>query len=111
MDNVQLTRKSYSKTPYPDVIDTQFKELVDPNTLNQSAVFTISDFFDQYQKLFFEIPIKGDINSHEYLVKKSGDYIGETFQTDQVQALVDEINDLRKQLLNANQTIIDSTIK
>lgn len=111
MDNIQLTKKAYSKIPYPNVVNTQFKELIDPNSLNQPPVFTVSDFFDQYQKLFFEIPIQEDINSHEYLVKKSGEYIGETFQTDQVQALVDEINDLRKQLLDANQSIIDLTTK
>lgn len=111
MDNVHLTKKSYGKNPYSNVVDIQFKELVDQTTLNEPLPFTVSDFFDQYQKLFFEIPLQGDINSHEYLVKKSGEYLGETFQTDQVQALVDEINDLRKQLLDANQSILDLTFK
>jgi len=106
---VQISKKEYNKIPYPNVINTNFSQLVDPTTLNQPPSVTVEQFFDNYNTLFFEIPLQGDINSHTYLVQRSGDYLGETFQTNELQVLLDEINDLRQQLLDANTTILNLT--
>ena len=59
--------------------------------------------------MFYEIPVSGDINSHEYLVARSSEYIGVTAQNDEVNSLLDEINQLRQELLDANKTILDLT--
>ena len=55
--------------------------------------------------MFYEIPIEGDINSHAYLVARSSEYIGVTAQNDEINGLLEEINSLRQELLDANKTI------
>ena len=45
----------------------------------------------------------GEVNSHEYLVKRSGEYLGGGVVSDTERAYIDEINSLRQQLLEANQ--------
>jgi hypothetical protein len=67
---------------------------------------TIPEFFAEYDKLFFEIPQKG-AGSHDEIVKRSSAYIGVTGQSEQIQALLDEINELRSQLLSAQQEIVN----
>jgi len=105
-EQVNLTKQIYGTTAYTRVIDTTFTELVAPSAPEQSVV-TVDDFFNYYEQLFFQIPVTGDTSSHEYLVKKSGEYVGGQVITDNEQALIDEINSLRQQLLVANQTIVD----
>ena len=46
-------------------------------------------------------------SSHDELVKRSSTYIGTTGQSEQIQALLDEINELRAQLLSAQQEIVN----
>lgn len=110
VEQVNLIKPVYGTATYTRVIDTQFKELVAPAEPVEEEV-TVDRFFELYDELFFQIPITGDINSHEYLVKRSGEYIGGEIITDNERALIDEINSLRQQLLQANQSIVDiSTI-
>jgi hypothetical protein len=60
-----------------------------------------------YEDLYFQIPAEGETNSHEYLIRRSS----EIFQLGQditnLQPLLDEIGDLRIQLLEANNRIFD----
>lgn len=106
---VQLTKKVYGRGLYPQVIDTTFSQLVPPSSSVIDNALTVPDFFAAYENLFYEIPAFGDINSHEYLVARSSEYIGATTQNDEVNALLDEINQLRQDLLDANKTILDLT--
>jgi hypothetical protein len=105
---VQLTKKVFGKGLYPQVIDTQFSQLVPPTASAPNAL-TIPEFFEAYDNLFYEIPIEGDINSHAYLVARSSEYIGVTAQNDEINGLLEEINSLRQELLDANKTILDLT--
>ena len=57
-----------------------------------------------YNQLFFEIPVSGSINSHTYLVETSQQYIGGSVLDAEKQALIEEINSLRQQILDINQT-------
>lgn len=105
---VQLTKKVYGRGLYPQVVDTKFNQLIPP--VDQApASLTVPEFFEAYENLFYEIPVSGDINSHEYLVARSSEYIGVTAQNDEVNSLLDEINQLRQELLDANKTILDLT--
>jgi uncharacterized protein YdbL (DUF1318 family) len=47
------------------------------------------------------------VNSHKYLIQKSTDYVGALQQSSEVQALLAEINQLRQEVNDANQTIAD----
>jgi hypothetical protein len=59
--------------------------------------------------LFFDIPKFGETNSHEYLIKTSQEYIGTSaLVNDEIQALVDEITELRQENLDLQQQLLSS---
>lgn len=101
-ERVDLEKQVYSKSEYTKIIDTSFSELgVEsiPDQLNTAP--TVADFFIQYNNLFYDIPAEGDINSHQYLVETSGEYIGFDKDNDLINALQQEITQLRRDLLAA----------
>jgi hypothetical protein len=108
--SVSLNKKIYGKNTYKNVIDTEFKELVPPTLESENAI-TVDQLFQAYNELFFQIPKTGNTNSHEYLIKQSSEYIGFEQNSDDIEALLQEINQLRKDLLDANQKIVDLTSK
>jgi hypothetical protein len=110
MEKVNLNKKVYSKTQYPRVIDTSFSQLIKPadQTLIDTPTISVDEFFIYYNQLFFDIPKFGETNSHEYLVRTSGEYIN-IDQTDAtIQALLAEIDLLREENLQLNQDLIQS---
>ena len=60
-----------------------------------------------YNQLFYEIPEEGETNSHEYLIKTSGDYIAFDQVNDEISALQDEIATLREELLSTQQELVN----
>jgi len=107
---VNLTKEVYGRNTYVRVVDTSFKELYKPTIIPApSTQLTVEQFFDYYDTLFFEIPAMGEVNSHEYLVKRSTDYLGGNVLSDNEKAYIDEINSLRQQLLEANQNYLSLT--
>jgi hypothetical protein len=110
MEKVNLNKKVYSKTQYPRVIDTSFSQLIKPvdQTSIDTPTISVDEFFTYYNQLFFDIPKFGETNSHEYLVRTSGEYIN-IDQTDAtIQALLAEIDLLREENLQLNQDLIQS---
>ena len=67
-------------------------------------------FFNFYNTLFYDIPVEGDINSHTYLVKTSGEYIGFNENSEDIQVLLDEITSLQQENLVLNQRILELEI-
>jgi len=113
MEQINLNKQVYDKNQYQKVIDTSFTQLVNvSSSLSASLpVISVDQFFQYYQDLFYIIPKLGDINSHEYLIKTSTDYIGTSQQTnDTIQALVEEVTSLRQENLNFQQQIISGSI-
>ena len=109
MSQILVQKTVFNKDTYDRVVDTQFSQLINPNDLNESPVFTIDDFFELYDQLFFQIPKEGDSNSHQYVLQREADYLGISISQDDVQALSNEITSLRQQVLDAQQTINDLT--
>lgn len=103
---VQLLKTVYGANTYPKVIDTSFKELVNPQTDSIEVSLSVDDFFQQYERLFFDIPISGSINSHSYMVERSTQYIGGNVEDEEKRALIEEINSLRQQLIDLGQTYL-----
>jgi hypothetical protein len=113
MEQIALNKIVYNKNQYTKVIDTSFTQLVNvTSSLTQSApLISVDQFFQYYQDLFYQIPKLGDINSHQYLVTTSGAYIGSTNPTDDtIQALIEEITQLRQENLDLQQQIISGSI-
>jgi hypothetical protein len=105
MANYPLNKTVFNKQNYETTIDTSFSQVsVPPPPL--ADTITVAEFFDLYNTLFYDIPTNGNTNSHEYLVKTSGDYINFDQTNEDVQLLLDEITTLRQDLLTANQQII-----
>ena len=111
---ITLQKQVYDKNQYQKVIDTSFTQLVQPvTTPTGSTLPTVDQFFTYYNQLFFDIPKFGEVNSHEYLIQTSQEYIGPSnIINDEIQALIDEVTELRQENLELQQqllTIVQNT--
>lgn len=105
--NSLLNKQVFVKNDFYNTVDTNFSQLVEqpPNIIFDVNLASVEDFFELYNKLFFEIPKEGTTNSHEFIVKESGDYIGSSQNNEETQALLEEINSLRQENLELINTI------
>ena len=109
MSQISVQKTVFNKDTYGRVIDTQFRQLINQDVVDETPSFTIDDFFQLYEDLFYQIPKEGDTNSHQYILQKEADYLGISISQDDVQALLDEITLLRQQVLETQQTVNDLT--
>jgi hypothetical protein len=109
-EQYNLSREVFPKSQYQNTIDTSFSQLITPvSEVTASTLPTVDQFFDYYNQLFFDIPKLGETNSHEYLIKTSAEYIGETpTNNSEIQALLEEITELRGQVLSLSQQLAQS---
>ena len=102
--SVSFSTTSYDKNSYNKVIDTSFTQLGVKTINEQLAVQpTTNEFFSMYNDMFYEIPELGATNSHEYLIKKSSEYVGFEANQEEIIALQAEIAQLRTDLLDAQK--------
>jgi FtsZ-binding cell division protein ZapB len=104
---VNLTKKAYNKNQYPKVIDTEFTQLLRTQvSLPEISIEErISIFFLEYEDLFYDITPLGEFKTHEYIVKKSGDYIGNSIIDDTIAELIAEVTQLREENLELQQEL------
>lgn len=111
-EQISIVKTSFNKNSYEKVVDTSFSQLTQPTVdTTPDQPISVQQFFTYYQQLFFIIPKFGEVNSHEYLIKASTDYIGATADTndDLIQSLLEEINQLRQENLDLQQNVLDLT--
>ena len=97
---VDTKKKVFNKAQYPKTINTQFSQLgITPINDSIAQTPTVEEFFSLYDELFYEIPALGTTNSHEYLVKTSGEYINFEENNEIIEALQQEITQLREENL------------
>jgi len=108
MEKIKIKKESFPKQKYPTIINTEFSQLINPSPQVEN-VLTVDEFFELYDDLFFQIPIDGEIGSHKELIKRSTEYVGETQNTEEIDLLLEEINQLRLELLEARQLIDELT--
>jgi len=111
MSQIPVQKTVFNKDTYSRVVDTQFSQLLNQGAEDETLSFTVDDFFQLYDEVFYQIPKEGDINSHQYILQREADYLGISISQDDVQALLNEITSLRQQVLEAQQTINDLTKK
>jgi len=111
MEQITLNKSVFEKRQYEKVIDTSFTQLVQPAVTSSVVApsISIAEFFTNYQTLFFEIPKYGAVNSHEYLIKTSQEYAGNFNNDDTIQALIEEVTQLRQENLDLQQQILNTT--
>ena len=99
---LDLVKEVFNKAEYVKTIDTSFNEFGNVTITEELQTQpTVEEFFGLYNSLFYDIPALGETNSHQYLVKTSGEYINFNEVNDEIQALQAEIAQLRSDLLNA----------
>lgn len=99
---VDTKKQVFNKDEYEKTINTRFNDLgVTSITDDIAETNTVEDFFQMYNELFYEIPLLGD-NSHEFLVKTSGEYINFDQNSEIIEALQQEITALREESLQLN---------
>ena len=104
---VQLKKTVYDSVKLSQQVNKEFTTYTAPTP--QEDPDTITELFRLYDKFYFEIPVTGAINSHEYLVTRSIKLYTPPTEPVEVQPLLDEIAQLREELLQANQEIIKLT--
>lgn len=107
-EQIKFNKQVYNKANYQKVIDTSFTQL-GVQTIQEriDSQPTTDEFFNMYNELFYDIPETGEINSHEYLIKQSSEYIGFEANQEEIEALQAEIAQLRTELLDAQKQILD----
>lgn len=108
-NDVKIKKTVYNSTELQKVLTTSFTTFTQPVT--EQDLLTVEEFFNLYEKLYYEIDVTGEINSHEYLVKKSSELLNFTQTSEEIQPLLDEIAQLREQNLQLNQQILDLQTK
>jgi hypothetical protein len=109
-ENIPIEKQVFDKITFGKVIDTQFHQLLNSQVAEETPIFTIDNFFELYEQLFYQIPKEGDTNSHMYIIQKEAEYLGITINQDDIQALLEEITTLRQQVLDT-QTALDDISK
>ena len=105
-ENINLNKEVFNKRYYQKTINTSFTQLDVPSVQEQlTQQTTVPEFFNLYNELFYEINEIGETNSHEYLIKTSSQYINFNENDELIQALQNEIAQLREELLEAQQQL------
>ena len=101
-ERLDLRKEVFDKAKYLKTINTSFNEF-GTTTITEDLILqpTVEEFFGLYNSLFYDIPALGDINSHQSLVRTSGEYINFDEISDEITALRAEISQLRADLLKA----------
>ncbi len=112
MANFPLTKQVFNKTAFDNTVNTTFTELTSSVVVpTGSTLPSITEFFDYYQALFYQIPKFGDTNSHQYLIITSQDYLGsEAGGNEVIDALIAEVTALREENLSLQQELAQSTV-
>ena len=100
-ESINIHRELYKRVDIGTVIDTEFKTFTKP--VEEVDTDTVEELFRLYDKLYFTIPIEGDTNSHQYLLKQSSELTSLDSFSDDIQPLLDEIAQLRQELLASDQ--------
>ena len=108
-NDVNIQKTVFSTVDFNKVIDNTFKTFTQP--VPEEDPDTPEELFRLYEKLYYEIDITGEENSHEYLVKKSSELLSFDTVTEDIQPLLDEIAQLREENLALNQQVLDLETK
>ena len=108
-ESVEFQKQVFNKKQYEKIVDTSFKQLGVQSPQEQlEETPTVSDFFQMYDELFYDIPEIGATNSHEYLIKQSSEYINFEQDNEEISALQNEIAQLRTELLDTQRQLIEA---
>jgi len=105
-NEVRLQKTVYDKGQFDKVVDRTFNTFAQP--IPQEDLPTVEEFFNLYEQLYYEIPVEGETESHQYLIQKSSEITQFDNDTEDIQPLLDEIAILREQILEYQQQLIQA---
>ena len=112
-ETINIGVVGYNRVELNNTINTAFTEFIPPTTGSQAeavgTTISVSEFFNAYSDLFYQIPKTGETNSHEYLIKQSSEYISGTSTNVEIEALQAEITNLREENLQLQQSLLNLT--
>ena len=106
--SVEFNKRVYNKQPFFAAVDREFREF---GQQPSESVKTVEQFFQDYEELYFRIPVTGSVNSHQYLVEKSSQLYKLEKDFIDIQPLIDEITALKTQNIEYQQTIAELRIQ
>lgn len=107
--NIKIQKTVYTKDNYGKVVDRNFSSF--KTTEEVPVPKTVDQFFRDYEELYLEIAIEGDEKSHRYLYNRSGELLDILNAELDIQPLLDEIAELRQQLLESQEKILQLNIE
>ena len=107
--NIKIQKTVYQKDSFGKVVDRGFKSFVSAEEVVDGR--TVKQFFKDYEDLYLDIPVEGDGESHRYLVERSSELLDLEDNLQDIQPLLDEIAELREQLLESLTKNIDLEIE
>ena len=110
-EEINFNKTVFNKAQYIKTINTAFSELGVTTAQEQlDTQPTVEEFFSLYNQLFYEIPEFGEINSHEFLIQQSSEYINFEANQETIDELQNEISRLREDLLTSQKQTIELEI-
>ena len=107
-ENIEFSKQVFDKRQYKKTIDTSFKQLGVKTPQEQiEETPSVNDFFQMYNELFYDIPELGPTNSHEFLIQQSSEYINFEPNNEEIEALQNEIAQLRTELLDTQRQLVE----
>ena len=108
-ENVDINLTTYNRAQFNKAVNTDFTEFGVTGEPEENIVdqVDITTFFQAYDNLFLEIPKQGDINSHQYLTNRSGEYAGGEDINAEIEALTAEVTQLREENVALQQQLIE----
>ena len=108
-ENVDINLTTYNRAQFNKAVNTDFTEFGVTGEPEENIVdqVDITTFFQAYDNLFLEIPKQGDINSHQYLANRSGEYAGGEDINAEIEALTAEVTQLREENVALQQQLIE----
>jgi hypothetical protein len=105
MEKVKLLKEVRGINTYTNAIDVNFSELIVNTPTLAVPELDIFDLFRLYNQLFYTIPLTGEY-SHTTLIEQSSQYLGTNVIDLEKQALIEEINTLKQQIIELSETYL-----
>ena len=103
-EEINFRKTVKNKIAFEKVLDTSFKEFgVQSTNETIEEQPTVNNFFEMYNDIFYDIPEEGVVNSHEFLITESSEYINFEKINEDIQVLLEEISSLRSDLVERDQ--------
>ncbi len=105
MAEIKIQKTVFNKPDFDKVVDREFQFFTPPEDIVDDD--TVLELFRLYNKLYFEIPLRNSNTSHEYLIQKSLELVDFEQDNERIQPLLDEISNLRAQLVDSQEQILE----